>query len=224
MIKSVLSAVLGAAAAAALFAGPATAAITVSQSVYYSYADDLAAVSSSQVVCDFDGAYDCVAGYSFAFAGGSGPGTGVFNGSDPGVTAKPDGDNTDYASVLGPDGVATLTYTDALNGISFFMGSPDSYNSIAFYDGDGAFLQSFTGVMFTGPPANGDQSLGERISFAFNGAQVREVRFMSTSNSFEFDRVAAAAAPEPSTWAMMIVGFGAAGALLRRQRRATAYS
>ena len=28
--------------------------------------------------------------------------------------------------------------------------------------------------------------------------------------------------PEPSTWAMMILGFGAAGSILRRQRRVPA--
>ena len=36
---------------------------------------------------------------------------------------------------------------------------------------------------------------------------------------FEITSVApGAAVPEPATWAMMIVGFGAAGALLRRRR------
>lgn len=34
-----------------------------------------------------------------------------------------------------------------------------------------------------------------------------------------FDSVSVTGVPEPATWAMMIVGFGAAGALLRRSRR-----
>jgi hypothetical protein len=35
--------------------------------------------------------------------------------------------------------------------------------------------------------------------------------FSSTQNSFEFDNVAVAGAPEPSTWAMMLLGFSALG-------------
>jgi hypothetical protein len=34
-----------------------------------------------------------------------------------------------------------------------------------------------------------------------------------------FDGLSVTAVPEPATWALMIGGFGMAGALLRRQRR-----
>lgn len=211
------SAIVG---AIALMASSASAAITVSQSAYYNYAADLVSFSNANVICDFDSA--CAAGFSFAFTGGAPPGTGVFNGSAPGITAAPPGDGTDYASVLGPDGAATLTLGSPVNGISFFMGSPDTYNSVSFFSG-GSLVQSFLGSAFTSPPANGDQSLGERISFNFNGASIDTVVFNSTQNSFEFDRVGTAV-PEPSSWALMIIGFGSAGALLRRRRTAIALS
>jgi hypothetical protein len=122
--------------------------------------------------------------------------------------------------VFGPDGVATLTLGAAYANISFFMGSPDQFNGISFYGAGNALLGSFDGSQFTGPPANGDQSLGERITFNFNGAAVQTVKFTSTSNSFEFDRVGAVPVPEPATWAMMLVGFGGLGAMIRRRRQA----
>ena len=36
------------------------------------------------------------------------------------------------------------------------------------------------------------------------------------------DNVSVAAVPEPASWALMLVGFGGLGAVLRRQRRAVA--
>jgi hypothetical protein len=208
--------------ASLLLAGSANAAITVSQSAYYDYAGDVSAFSSANVVCDFDSA--CSSGFNVAFAGGSGSGAGIYTGSQSGITAAPPGDDTAYASLLGPDGTATLTSSKTLQSLSFFMGSPDSYNGVTFYGAGHALLGSFGGSAFTGLPANGDQSLGERITFNFNGAPVREVVFSSTQNSFEFDRVGAVAAgvPEPGAWALMLIGFGGLGAVLRRNRNAVA--
>jgi len=208
-----------AAAAFMTISTAASAAIDVSATAYKTYAQDVIDFAQAGVLCDFAGP-NCIAGYNFAFAGGSAPGTGLFTGSTPGITAAPPGDGTQYASVLGPNGVATLTFATLLPGISFFMGSPDQYNSIEFF-ASGVSVGLFNGSQFTGPPANGDQSLGERISFNFNGAAVNEVRFTSTQNSFEFDRVGLSV-PEPTTWAMMLLGFGGIGAMIRRRRQTLA--
>jgi len=202
-----------------LMSSAANAAITVSQSAYYNYAADQAAVSEADVLCNFGGS-NCVAGYAMTF---SGAGTGVYNGSASGITAAPPGDGTDYLSVLGPNGVATLAFSTGITNLSFYMGSPDDYNSIEFFDGVTSVGQFF-GSEFTGPPANGDQSLGERITFKFNGANVTEVRFSSTQNSFELDRIASVGVPEPATWAMMLMGFGGLGAMLRRRRSLAAFA
>jgi PEP-CTERM motif len=205
------------AAAMALATTAAHAAITVSQSAYYSYATDVTSFSSANVICDFDSA--CTGGNSFVFAGGSAPGTGIFTGTIANISQEPPGDTTAYASVLGPNGTATLTLGGPYANISFFMGSPDTYNSISFFGAGGVALGSFTGAQFTGPPANGNPALGERITFNFNGAAVQTVQFASTTNSFEFDRVGTLAVPEPATWAMMLVGFGGIGAMIRRRRQ-----
>ena len=59
------------------------------------------------------------------------------------------------------------------------------------------------------------QSTGaQNIAFQFNGGGV-------TAADFGIDRVyLTAAVPEPGTWALMLLGFGAVGASMRRARRA----
>ena len=73
------------------------------------------------------------------------------------------------------------------------------------------------------------QAFGAKTSSAFHltGGQSYTVRFQGTRTSGDdtafIDRVALnSAAPEPAAWALMIVGFGSAGAMLRRRRVATA--
>ena len=109
--------------------------------------------------------------------------------------------------------------------MNFFRskGSPDSFNSIRFQGAD--FDVTLTGSDLFSPATafNGDQGVGRRISYDFGGAAVNTITFGSTGNSFEFDNLAAGVAgavPEPATWAMMLLGFGALGATLRRRRAA----
>ena len=64
---------------------------------------------------------------------------------------------------------------------------------------------------------NGDQSQGFTVSYHFD-APVTAITFTSSQNSFEFDKLAGGV-PEPTSWALMILGFGGAGAVLRGQRR-----
>jgi hypothetical protein len=71
------------------------------------------------------------------------------------------------------------------------------------------------------PPADGNQAVAStngRVYFNFGGQKVYDVLFTSSGNSFEFDNIAASV-PEPSTWAMMLVGFGGLGAAMRSSRR-----
>ena len=104
------------------------------------------------------------------------------------------------------------------------MGSADTYNSIRF-KGDNGFDVTLNGGQFTrrlrGPELG---SWGKRVNFDFGNDRVTEVILSSTGNSFEVDSFAVTkgAVPEPATWAMMIMGFGVAGALLRRRQYALA--
>jgi hypothetical protein len=137
-----------------------------------------------------------------------------------------EGDPTKYGSVQG-SGTSTYSVTGGyyLTTFNFYMGSPDSYNKVTFnFLGGGS--QVFNGDQIwggNGVVGNGDRTKGFRVYYDFNGAKVTSISFQSGSNAFEFDGLAGTLAiPEPGTWALMIMGFGGAGAMIRRRRAAVA--
>lgn len=67
------------------------------------------------------------------------------------------------------------------------------------------------GDLFTGPASNPVFNIG---TFNLSGG------FTAGPATLTITRAAVAAVPEPATWAMMLVGFGAMGVSLRRRRRA----
>jgi hypothetical protein len=141
-------------------------------------------------------------------------------GLDPGVSAPPPNDLTNYLTVLGGQS-ATLTSIRPLKTFSFYMGSPDSYNSVRFIGKDYDFTLNGQDIWLpAGGGGTGDQSWGRRISYDFGGYGVNKVVFSSSGNSFEFDSLAGSVAgvPEPATWAMMILGFFGLGSMVRRRR------
>ena len=155
---------------------------------------------------------------------------GVFTNSVGGVRAQPLGSTGGYASVGPTDGTPgdfSLASFDKVASISFIWGSVDTYNTLDIFDADDNLLASFSGSdVFN--PANGDQgnvNTNPIVTISFNTTAARDavayLRFSSTQNAFEFDNLAVAV-PEPSTWAMMIGGFGLLGAAVRRSRKTTA--
>jgi len=208
-MTTALKATLVAALAALASATAAQAAVTVSATN-----TDLPLPADQMLVWDFDGLQ--APGYSLSLSGGAG----IYDGSDgliSGVSAPPPGTTTNYLSVLG-GGKAVLT-TPNIRWLSLYMGSPDNYNQIRFnYVGGGH--DTLSGVQLAQGAFGGNQSVGRRMTYHFNGAQLSSVEFTSSSNSFEFDNIAAGV-PEPATWAMMIMGFGMAGSAVRSSRRKT---
>lgn len=108
------------------------------------------------------------------------------------------------------------------------------YNMISFWIGDLVGADDVT-VNFTlndGFFGTGMSSWPAQEGFRFHGFVAPEGRYFTsfsirgnTGNGFHRVGVAqielghtAAAAPEPATWAMMILGFGATGAVVRRRR------
>ncbi len=151
----------------------------------------------------------------------------LVSGSQGGVTAAPaysdtpTFDTAQYLTVLAGQS-ATLTFA-ATKEVSVYLGSLDAYNTLSFGGPGGA---TYTGADLgavsgadsgdqTGPQTNG------RFIFDF-AAPVTSATFASTTNAFEVASVASvssiAAVPEPASWALMLVGFGAAGASLRGSR------
>jgi hypothetical protein len=161
---------------------------------------------------------------TLATLGGS---AGLFTGSQSGVSAAPAYsltafDTASYLSVQGGE-TETLALSKPYSVISVYVGSLDSYNTIAF-GGPGAI--SYTGdqlATLTGAVDGGGQVAGSsngRFIFDF-AAPVTSITFSSTTNAFEVASVAGGV-PEPAAWALMLIGMAGLGGLLRSSRRTIA--
>jgi hypothetical protein len=146
-------------------------------------------------------------------------------GTAAGISATPAGDTTNYMSILGGKS-ETLTFSGTQNKFGLYWGSIDSYNSVAFYSGNSAtpFLTLF-GNNLNAVPAlgfNGDQSGALTNAYVtFTGLSFDRIVLASSGNSFEFDNISfgnVGPVPEPSTWAMMLLGFAGIGFVYRRRR------
>ena len=131
------------------------------------------------------------------------------------------GDHSRYLSVTG-NGAASIAFAAALTGFSLDIGSVDSYNSIRLsFVGGGS--QTFTGGQLVAN-ADGNQLLartnGRFNFFASGDEKIASLTFLSGQNSFEIDNLAVSMVPEPATWGMLLIGFGAIGYALRRRLKA----
>lgn len=156
----------------------------------------------------------------------------IVQGSLSGKYATPALDTSYYLTVPfdARVGNATMNFAAFLGNkdvdhFSFYWGSIDTYNTVQLINRAGVVTKTITGGML--PPANGDQSAAgtnRRITFTLTGADkdIGAIRFNSVGYAFESDTFsfALAGVPEPGTWALMIMGFGGAGAMLRSRRRA----
>lgn len=161
-----------------------------------------------------------------AFSGGGvvGPGT------SSGLYAQPYGSTGQYYSV-GPStsspGTIDLTSFGAITSLSLLWGSVDAYNTLEFLGADGTtVLQAFTGSDIFNP-ADGNQTdpnTNPVVTFLLSGGDENAfsyLRLTSQTNAFEIDNIAInPAVPEPATWGMMLLGFGAMGMAFRRSRKA----
>ena len=126
-----------------------------------------------------------------------------------------------YLSVLG-GGIANISFGGVFSSFQFDWGSIDSYNTLTIHGSMGDrvikpgtmdFPNAADGNQFA-PGTNGLFKVVGGAGETFTG-----ITLESGSNSFEIDRLAVSGAvPEPASWAMMILGSGTAGSLLRRRR------
>jgi hypothetical protein len=138
----------------------------------------------------------------------------LFTGSDPDAAAPALSSTTrDTASYLVVEGGESETLVlPAAWHVDIYVGSLDPYNTISF-GGPGAV--SYTGgdlATLTHAIDDGDQQSGSSNGlFAFSfAAPVTSVTSTSSQNSLEVASVSSAV-PEPSTWAMMLIGFAGLG-------------
>jgi len=108
-------------------------------------------------------------------------------------------------SISGNRGATSGSADDATTSLGTITYTSDFYD---FADGDRDFSIALTGI------TSGLNALPTA------GAPTRALRNFNASSGGQFSAVLAV--PEPATWALMLMGFGGMGALLRRQRHAAA--
>lgn len=201
-----------AAGAALVAATPATAATIVAAPGASSYN------GPTPVTYDFDSALAPVTGGL------------VTNGSLSGVRAQPFGSSGNYWTVGptdGSPGYMDLSSFGLIGSISFLWGSVDTFNKIELLNAANVAIATFTGSQVSAL-ANGNQSLPSTnpvVTIFLTGAEqsaLTRLKLTSTTNAFEVDNFRINAVPEPGTWAMMLLGFGAIGFAMRRGRRVKA--
>ena len=138
--------------------------------------------------------------------------------------AAPPGDMSKYLSAgTSSDQYSPViaNFSSGLSYFGFYMGSPDTYNSVTytFADLSSTTLTGTQLAALAGDPANGNQSVGLYVNaFAGVGSKITSVAFYSTQNAFETDNHAfITAVPEPETYAMLLAGLGLLGFMLRRK-------
>jgi len=115
----------------------------------------------------------------------------------------------------------TITRTDG--GLFTFNGLDLTY---AYNDQNSFFAGGLATFTFDGGASvltRSFDNLAGFQTFDFDIANLSSVR-ISADSPFQIDNVrltAAAAVPEPGTWAMMLIGFGGIGAAMRSSRRRT---
>jgi len=213
---------------AAVAAASAGATVTVSATPY-----DLAAPAGPGTLIDFDHSLPTdftLTGSGYLIQSGDN-GLGAAPAAGPSDATD---DQTAYLSVY--DGWAKLMGGTGFHSMSFFWGSMDNYNSLDLLDASGNVFKT---LLPSDIPAggNGDQ-LGsltnQRVTITSTDA-IYGVQLRSTTPAFEADNfffsghsggseVHVGDVPEPASWAMMLLGFGAVGGAVRSQRRKLSFA
>jgi hypothetical protein len=117
----------------------------------------------------------------------------------------------------------------ALTGLVAVPYIPDNAKafSLAFTDfnpGE-AFAYRIDVDINAGGSIGGQRLIGAKVYFDFSDGTrsegfLRAVEGRPNASTFVTDRIVQNPVPEPATWALMIVGFGGAGAMLRRRKTA----
>lgn len=143
-------------------------------------------------------------------------------GDHPGQSLKVPGDDTPYLAVYG-GGVANIDFAGVgdVRSFSFDYSTVDTYNTLVIHYTSGADTV-YTGTQIL----NGLPTAVTSGSITVNGdgRVITGLTLGTTANAFEVDNLSysagLAAAPEPASWALMLVGFGAMGGAMRSRRKA----
>lgn len=143
----------------------------------------------------------------------------IVYGANSAAAARPAFGSTGNFAGVGTGGSAAFSFAPT-SAFGFTLGSLDTFNSITFQFQDGTTQTLTGGQVVNGAMANGDQVASQTNGFVYyttTGPAIVGATFASSSVAFEFDNLSAAV-PEPLTWAMMLLGFGAIGGALRGRK------
>ena len=155
----------------------------------------------------------------------------VVQGTQPNQYAAPAGDKSNYltispvgSNVPGSTGSVTINFAQALDYFGLHWGSVDTYNSIAFFNGN-TLLQTFTGSDVSTPPT-GNQTIPQDNVFvnffAGPGETFDKIVLSSTGVAFETDNHSyrLASVPEPTTTlGLLAFGVMSAGSFVKRKSK-----
>ena len=216
-----------------LFSTAASAAVTLSSAAGLSTHPGVG--PGEQMIWNFDTGIGGIENSHFQYHGD------VFTSSLANVAADPAGDTSAFGAAENAAGAAAAgqAFTDAMftvntgttiTSLSIDLGSLDTFNTLNFYSGttlEGHFTGNTLAAALLGL-ADGNQTsdlTNGRFYFKFLASDdINKLVFSSTSPAFEFDNIAAtiSGVPEPATWAMMLLGFGFVGFMMRSNRQKTA--
>lgn len=147
---------------------------------------------------------------------------GIRTGTTGGFSADPLGDTLPYMSVEGR-GTEQVVFGTSRTSISLYWGSidgnqggNDNLNTLTL----GSFTLTGADLVTDGATGTGDQNspAGNELVTITGLAPFTTATFHSTNNAFEFS--IGTAVPEPTTWAMMMLGFAGLGyAAFRRSTK-----
>jgi hypothetical protein len=187
--------------------------------------------ATGDFVIDFEGA---LLPNGIVFAPGST--YSILQGLVPHQGYNPAGDNTHYLALPAgniAEGSATLDFSGysgpTITDFSFYWGSIDRANILTVTSDLGTLTLSGAELINAGYGSATSARGNRRVYFALTSGEMLTSLFFSSPTAFEIDDiefhtvVAPTPAPEPASWASMLLGFGLAGAVMRRSRATSAH-
>ena len=134
---------------------------------------------------------------------------------------SPTFDSGAYLAVGDASPTSTVTFGSGRGAsyFGFYLGTPDSYNSVTFNGSDGSSV-TFDGALLSAYSASTTGGAYYLGVFSTAGTNFTSIVFQSNGNSMETDNHAfvLAPVPEPETYAMLLGGLGLIGFTARRRR------
>jgi hypothetical protein len=143
--------------------------------------------------------------------------TAAYFGESPATGA----DATPYIAVQ-TGGMATFTFSTPQNYFGILWGSIDAQNTLTFYNSSDSVIGTVTSAQLTGYSLNSSGAAGTVYANISSSAPFSSV-VVTTSGAqgdfnFEFDDVAIANVPEPTSLGLLATGIAVAGFVIRRKK------